>query len=85
MKLVQRSTYCLTLNYLSKLYLRKAGIHGHIILVVKHHSHYLNVNCGSILNNCNSFYFVIHFLYIFVFIYLLISNDAYNHHEFLKS
>ena len=75
MKLVQRSK---TLSYFESAF---SVIHYRMTtFVVQHHFHYLKVNCISILNQCNSFYF----LYFFYFI-LLVSNDAYNHHVFLKS
>ena len=42
----------------------------------------LSVNYISILNHCNSFYYDIRFLFIFVF-YILSINDAHNYHVFL--
>ena len=59
-----------TLNQLSRLLLRKAGIH-YLMIFVVYHFHCLNVNCMSILNYCNSLYFIIRFLFILFFIFII--------------
>ena len=43
---------------------------------------YVNCSHMSILNHCNSFYFIIRFR--FICICFLLYNDTYNHHVFLN-